>query len=122
MDREYRPYYMPYPIYDRRNDVYEERRDIEYMKRMYPGEMRRIQGIIEDECDKMEYNGSMMYDEYPDRVRINMLANHIYNRGGFEENTENDSNKNLIKDIITVMLFNEMYKRRCRKRKRKYFY
>lgn len=122
MDREFRPYYMQYPIFDRMNEAREERRDIEYMKCMYPKTMRHLQEIVEDECNKLEYDGSMMFDEYPDHVRIRMIVNKIYDRynGVKEESLGGESCR--IKDVISVMLFNEMYRRRCRRRRCRRWY
>ncbi len=53
------PFYMAYPVPLLYNDDRNARRDYDYMKSIYPD--------TEEECDRMEYDGSMMYDEYPDR-------------------------------------------------------
>ncbi len=34
--------------------------------------------VIEDECDKMEYEGSLMFDEYPDRLMLEQVTERIY--------------------------------------------
>ena len=60
------PYYMKYPmplIYD---DDRTDRRDYDYMKSVYPETAKRLLPFVEEECDRLEYEGSMMYDEYPD--------------------------------------------------------
>ena len=62
------PFYMAYPVpmlYD--NDRC-ARRDYDYMKSIYPDAAKRVLPYIEEECDRMEYDGSMMYDEYPDHI------------------------------------------------------
>ena len=41
----------------------EYERDMERMKQMYPDKAKKVQRYVEDECDKMEYEGSMMFDE-----------------------------------------------------------
>lgn len=43
---------------------------IDYVKEMYPKAFAKIQSTIEEECDKMDYVGSPMYDEYPDKTRL----------------------------------------------------
>ena len=58
------PYYMAYPIqteYDERA----ERTDLEYMKSLYPDLPKRILPYVEEECDRMEYTGSVIFDDYP---------------------------------------------------------
>ena len=49
------------------------RRDFEYFKSLYPQEVRKVQAYVEEICDEMEYAGSPIYDEYPDRVMIEGL-------------------------------------------------
>ena len=38
------------------------------MKSMYPMSAKKILPYVEEECDRMEYEGSMIYDEYPGPV------------------------------------------------------
>lgn len=111
-----------YPhMYDFFDKNYADERDIVYLKNLYSGTVRQIQTIIEDECDKMEYNGSMMFDEYPDKLMLRMKCKNICDR-------VNDSNGGVcpcgderwMEDTVAVMLYNEMYRRRCRRRKRFY--
>ena len=55
----------------------ENQSDVRYMKELYPDLARRIQVLVDEECDRMEYDGSMMYDEYPDRVMIYRIVQQI---------------------------------------------
>lgn len=47
-------------------DDYETERDLERMKNLYPEISKELFPWIEDVCDQMEYEGSLMYDESPD--------------------------------------------------------
>ena len=73
------PFYMSYP-----QNIYmtelEYDRDMERMKELYPEEAKQIQGLVEEECDKLEYEGSMMFDEYPDRVTLKIICDRIYQK------------------------------------------
>ena len=60
------PYYMAYPMPLQYDDERIEQRDFEYMKSMYPETAKRLLPYVEDECDRMAYEGSVVYDEYPD--------------------------------------------------------
>lgn len=51
--------------------------DIEYFQAFYPESMKRLQTYVAAECDKMDYKGSPMYDEYPDRVMMNQMCDSI---------------------------------------------
>ncbi len=72
------PFYMAYPMQTVYMEELEYARDLEKLKGMYPKEVRSIQEMVEDECDKMEYEGSLMFDEYPDRIMLNRIVKRIY--------------------------------------------
>ncbi len=55
-----------------------DKNDRQYMISLYPELSKRIQCLIEDECNKLEYEGSMMYDEYPDKNEIDKIVMRIY--------------------------------------------
>lgn len=124
------PYYMTYPmplVYD---DERRERMDFEYMKSMYPDAAKKLLPYVEDECDRMEFEGSMIFDEYPDRLQLGLMGRRVMNRAEkdkvlSERETEGKKDKSgkWIQDLIQVMLYQEIYKRRCDHRKcsRKYF-
>lgn len=106
-----------FPSYDIFAKLNDESRDIIYLRRMYPDMMRQIQSIVDDECDKMEYDGSFMYDEYPDRLMIDNLNNHICKRVHRECNDcDTYHDKGIVHDVVSVILCNEMCRRRNRRR------
>lgn len=72
------PFYMSYPVQNIYMTEMEYERDMERMKELYPEEAKQIQKLVEEECDKMEYEGSMMFDEYPDRVMLKVICDRIY--------------------------------------------
>ena len=61
------PFYMSYPMQNLYLTEMEYEKDMERMKELYPKEVTCILEAVEEECDKMEYEGSLMFDEYPDR-------------------------------------------------------
>lgn len=126
------PYYMTYPmplVYD---DERRERMDLEYMKSMYPEAAKKLLPYIEDECDRMEFDGSMIYDEYPDQLQLMMIGRRLFDKvkkdkiflgQERESGKKRDQEGNWLRDLIQVMLYQEVYKRRCdyRKCRRKYY-
>ena len=132
------PFYMAYPMQDVYLSEIEYERDRERLKEMYPKEAKRIQRVVEEECDKMEYDGSLMFDEYPDRVMVQKLCDDIYNK--VYDNTTAEVETEQYKDrrpgggfppppppppppprrdrggrdLIEILLFDEMFRRRCR--------
>ena len=48
------------------------------MKTLYPNLAKELFPQIEQVCDQMEYEGSLMYDECPDPVTVRKLTAGIY--------------------------------------------
>lgn len=74
------PFYMAYPLplYYQEEDTVT--RDLEYLQQMYPLEAKKYQKIIADTLDRLDYEGSMIYDEYPDRWQIYRLTQIIVDK------------------------------------------
>lgn len=147
------PFYMTYPIQSIYMTEMEYEEDMERMKELYPKEVKKIQEYVEDECDKLEYDGSLMFDERPDQLMLRRVCDRIYNKvmdSSMEAQQrppmgpppmgpppmrppmgppppprppmgppprpyppQNDGLRNLIE----ILLYNEMYRRRCRYRR-----
>ena len=123
------PYYMAYPMPLQYDDERIERRDFEYMKSMYPMAVKRILPYVEDECDRMSYEGSVIYDEYPDQLQIRLMCNRIYDKvkkmkpqDDMEMEMQISRNDGL-RDLVQILLFQELFRRRSRhRRNRRRFY
>ena len=74
-----------------------------------------MQHLVEEECDRLEYEGSMMYDEYPDRVSMLFLCDKLQNK--CEQPVDQAK-----RSLLEVLLYNEMYRRRCRYRRCRRFW
>ena len=106
------PFYMAYPVPMLYDDDRNARRDYDYMKSIYPDAAKRVLPYIEEECDRREYDGSMMYDEYPDRLQLRLMCRRIYDKA---EKEENDPGTWLM-DLIEVMTYQELCRRRAEHR------
>ena len=90
--------------------------DREYLMEMYPARAKLIMVMIEDACDRLEYEGSPMFAPYPDKETILGISRGIYNKVSYNDEDDN------LKHLIDVMLINEFCVRRNRyKRRRKFF-
>ena len=118
-----------YPLYGYDN-CEDFDKDIDYFKQLYPRTVRQIQNEVDNECDKLEYDGSVMFDEYPDRVTIDKIVNRIYDKVDFIDETPaveannlyytpRRRHNNLARDLITIILLNEFLGRRRRYRSRR---
>ena len=128
---EYRlPYYMAYPMPLQYDDARIERRDFEYMKSMYPITVKRILPYIEEECDRMSYEGSVIYDEYPDQLQIRLMCNRVYEKiknrvpeDDMEMGMHISEQDAWLKDLVQIMIFQELFQRRANhRRNRRRFY
>lgn len=49
-------------------------------QRYYPEKMKKLQKYVEEACDRLDYKGSMLYDEQPDTLAVEQLMDAIYRR------------------------------------------
>lgn len=63
--------------YDNADDM---DRDVDTMKELYPKAVHAIQKEVDEECDKLEYDGSCMFDEHPDCEHLGAIVDAIYER------------------------------------------
>lgn len=110
------PFYMAYQQYFNPVEWDEDsisQRDYEYMKCTYPDVVKQLLPYVEKECDRLEYMGSVMYDEYPDRMQLHLMCKRIFDMAKMQ----------IDMDLIWVVLWQEILKRRKEYRKyRKKFY
>lgn len=119
-----------------RDDFYEQERfanqELRRFRANYPENAALIQNYVEDACDRMDYEGSRMYDEYPDRYMLKKNCASISNRikkdsetmgveAGFAKKCQNLP-KETLDDLVEVLFYNEVYRRRLRRRRGKRFY
>lgn len=57
----------------------QEMRDMEYWQQLYPEQTRQIQREVSHQCDLLDYEGSVIYDEYPDRIALARICESVYN-------------------------------------------
>lgn len=85
----------------------ELRSEMDYLRGLYPSAAKKKQVLAEEACDLLEYPGSPMYDEYPDREFLYRELLKVRERhpeetmGGTEE-----------QDLLQVLFVNEIYRRR----------
>lgn len=113
--------------------LWEMEEDNAYLNYLYPQVTRQIREFTEEACDKLEYEGSLMFDDYPDKTSLRLLAGEILLK--FKEKypnaykTETSSAENasengdaMLRDMIEVVLFHEIIYRRNRYRSHKRLY
>lgn len=99
-----------------------------YMQQLYPNTARKLVSYIEDAADRLEYENSMMFDNYPDRIAVEQIVKEIIaviqeNEPALirmpEDTAASDRNgdqtwDSCMEEMIQIMLLGEMHHRRWR--------
>lgn len=89
--------------------------DMEYLQQMYPTYAKRYQGVISSVVDKMDYESSFIYDQYPDKLSIQRMVESVMvvirsdekqdadsmDNEGDREPAQNPENNNITSDTLT---------------------
>lgn len=89
--------------------------DREYLMQMYPAKARLIMVMVEDECDKLEFEGSPMLVPYPDKENMLGIARRVYDKISYKDDNE-------LLHLIEVLVCNEYQVRRSRYKRRRHFF
>ncbi len=85
---------------------------------LYPVQVQDMQMAVQEICDMMEYDGSLMYDEYPDKVCVERMARRACENANCRYGE--GINSRWMQALAQIMLCNEMAyrkeRRRCHKR------
>ena len=108
---------MAYPMQNMYLTEMEYEKDLERMKEFYPAEVSRIQEEVSKRCDALEYEGSRIYDEEPDRLMFQLEVDRLCDKLKEEYSTT------WLRSMISILLSDEIYKRRCKRRRcRRFWY
>lgn len=118
---KYYPFYAAYanPLLFDGERVQEE--EFALMKSYYPQTARRIQELVEAECALLDYEGSRLYDQYPDRFMLHQLCGRIREQAE-PEMTSQELPRGFLDDLIEVLLYQEISRRRCRRHRCRRYY
>ena len=117
------PFYVAYPNYQMYSDEYRRMQDFEYLQAMYPTEVKEYQKKINQVLDRIDYAGSLIYDEYPDRISLYKLATDItqsiirdkISAGDSETGQPSETDKEHMGIIVQILLYYEIHKRRYKR-------
>lgn len=92
------------------------KRDCEYMQSIYPEIAKELLPHIEKECDRLEYDRSLIYDEYPDKLLLRLMCGRVYKsaeRAWREQGVNVDQDKVMwVKEMTEVLVYHELCRRR----------
>lgn len=123
MERRIVPFYMAYPLPVNYQDEQEMVRDMEYLQSQHSMEIRQLRKHIADTINIMDYEGSMIYDEYPDRFSMERQSKMISEnlKKTYVDDESCAFHKMLFwdgfEDIVRLLVYDEILKRRHRRKK-----
>ena len=119
MDYQHRilPFYMSYPAPYFMREEDSVWKDLEYFQQMYPAQAKQLQKRIAEILDKMDYEGSMLYDEYPDKWQLYRLSENVITILKQEEEESDQApaspeKREWVGDMVQIILYYEIYRRR----------
>ena len=71
------PFFAAQPLWGRSMEEQQEARERQRMQSYYSRTASDLQRLVEAECDRMDYRGSMMYDEFPDRLMMEHTCRNV---------------------------------------------
>ena len=108
------PFYMTYANPSLYSGERMQEQEFALMKSYYPEAAGRIQEKVEEECQLLDYEGSRLYDEYPDKFMLHQLCRQIRTQVEGETAAQGVPDS-LMDDLIQVLLCQEISRRRCRR-------
>ena len=120
MDYQHRvlPFYMTYPAPHFMREEDSVLRDLEYLQQIYPAQAKKLQSRIAVILDKMDYEGSLLYDESPDKWQLYRLGDSIVEILKREDAEKEEPEYTIpeqwvwVSDLVQLVLYYEIYKRR----------
>lgn len=119
-ERRILPFYMTYPLPVDYREGDTAIKDLEYLQQLYPAAARKCHKTVMTVLNRLDYEGSMIYDEYPDRWQIHRVSRDILavmKREAEETETEQTGPPERwewMADMVHLVLLNEMLRRRHR--------
>ena len=101
--KEFYPFYTAYAEAGLFDGQKVQDQEFELMKSYYPSAARRVQAQVEQECDLMDYEGSRIYDQYPDKLMLYHMCRKIREKVSGMREMEPLSG-DFLDDLIQVLL------------------
>lgn len=107
---------------------HEDEEDDRQCIKMYSETSRRIMVYVNVEIDRMEEKDEMMHDEPLDREMVRVMTDNAYRAmvkdmpEMAEEETRQYPARRFARDLLGVLLLNELFRRRRRRRRRRDFH
>lgn len=124
----------PKPFYKAagKGKLYEQEEPLErergLMRSYYPETSVYVQAFVEDACDRLDYEGSFIYDEYPDKGSIERVCREICREIQESQSMESMDrrrqrpNEGILGELVGALFCQEMHRRRGRRSRCRRFF
>ncbi len=102
--------------------LWELEEDYSYLKYLYPDICNLINELVDEECDQLEYEGSFIFDAFPDKISLQQLARKILRKCNKKDPATFPMDNTHIRELVEIILCHEILFRRNRYRNRKRLY
>ncbi len=110
---------MAYPYSYAYDEQTKRMQDLEYIQQLYPMEAKNILRKVIYHLEPIDYNGSFLYDEYPDQLQMYRVVASILSEMKKEAENKEDvwtpEREMWMQDMIKLVLYMEVFKRRNQK-------
>lgn len=123
-DDSYGYYQMPMSMPIPEEGWEDDSKQWQWMQEMYPKMARRIQKKAKFLCEKLDYEGSILYDEYPDKLMLQRYSDGIFeemqkelkeereSQGIPAETGNNEAFDMVLYELVEMILYYEILKMR----------
>lgn len=116
-DQKAKPFYMMHPM----NDCVEDEKRIEEEHRRMVSYLtpkaQLLQKEIEELLDTMEYDGSPMYDEHPDKEWLYMVSRKSGAYKKMDSDLPSDVSSEIWQETVYMLVLWEVFRRRAKRRR-----
>lgn len=110
------PFYLTYASPALYSGERMQEREFALMKSYFPDTALKVQEKVEEECELLDYEGSRLYDEYPDRFMLYHICSQVKDEMASDASAQ-EIPGNFLDDLIEVLVYQEISRRRCRRRR-----
>lgn len=93
-----------------------QEKESDLLRSWYPDTAGRIRDMVEEELNVFDYEGSRIYDEYPDRRMLKLMSDSIGKKID-EVLSAQSVSSGFPRELAEVLFYHGIYRRRCRRKR-----
>ncbi len=82
--------------------------EYDFWKDLYPEKIKEMQELVDEECDKLDFEGSFLFADRPGEHLLHKISRNI-----LISLPKEVREKEYVPELVDVLMWNEIYKRRA---------